>query len=111
MRGRQSRRRDAVGGVLDRHQPLEWGGLFVFDEVAGKGGPRQGWHARGPPRSETRQSRAPMNPPWRQQAGSTWSSSRAVVTSVLVEQITTERATRKVPIRTSCKALGVSESW
>jgi transposase InsO family protein len=33
------------------------------------------------------------------------------VTSVLVEQITTERATRKVPIRTSCKALGVSESW
>jgi hypothetical protein len=33
------------------------------------------------------------------------------VTSVLVEQITTERATGKVPIRTSCKALGVSESW
>ena len=28
-----------------------------------------------------------------------------------VEQITTERATRQVPIRTSCKALGVSESW
>ena len=28
-----------------------------------------------------------------------------------MEQITTERATGKVPIRTSCTALGVSESW
>jgi putative transposase len=28
-----------------------------------------------------------------------------------MEQITTERATRTVPIRTSCAALGVSESW
>ena len=31
--------------------------------------------------------------------------------SVLVEHIATERATHQVPVRTSCRALGVSESW
>jgi putative transposase len=30
---------------------------------------------------------------------------------VLVDHITTQRAEHKIPVRTSCKALGVSESW